>query len=322
MNESSLDEKKRRRLERNRESARECRKRKKDKILTLKQQLALLEADNLQLRLKLQIGPEAAKLRGEKIGEITRKLEKMIHEGNSEVEIMTTITELQEKYSDYGRDRRSAIAFHIQQLRRSLQPTQTTKTILWLLDCAPNFFDTDGTLKPRPEGELADVWYDLVECLSPSLDQSSALVNLALSPIANDGGVPLTTTEDCSDESDRMLNRLDELALTKNETLDQEMNEIQSILSASQIARFILWIHQNPACMQMLEALWPHLTRSLDSTMDSRSCSCSSATATNISSSSSLSIASSSSSSSSSTTNPTNLVSSATSDDISISSTT
>lgn len=51
-----MDEKRRRRLERNRESARECRKRKKDKLMQLKQSIARLETDNMQLRLKLQIG--------------------------------------------------------------------------------------------------------------------------------------------------------------------------------------------------------------------------------------------------------------------------
>jgi hypothetical protein len=38
------------------------------------------------------------------------------------------------------------------------------------------------------------------------------------------------------------------------------MDNIQSVLSPRQIAKFILWIDKNPAVMQMLEALWPHVT--------------------------------------------------------------
>jgi hypothetical protein len=56
-----------------------------------------------------------------------------------------------------------------------------------------------------------------------------------------------------------MLDRLVEIICNKNNSLDSEMANIQSILSARQIAKFILWIDQNPACMQLLEALWPHL---------------------------------------------------------------
>jgi hypothetical protein len=54
------------------------------------------------------------------------------------------------------------------------------------------------------------------------------------------------------------------LLTEKNESLDQEMGELQHILSASQIAKFLLWINRNPAVMQMLECLWPHVTEDDD----------------------------------------------------------
>jgi hypothetical protein len=31
------------------------------------------------------------------------------------------------------------------------------------------------------------------------------------------------------------------------------------VISTSQVARFILWIEKNPATMQMLEMIWPHI---------------------------------------------------------------
>jgi hypothetical protein len=52
--------------------------------------------------------------------------------------------------------------------------------------------------------------------------------------------------------------RLEELVSDRNESLDQEMSEVQRILNPLQIAKFVLWIDENPVCMQMLEALWPH----------------------------------------------------------------
>ncbi|RYG62254.1 hypothetical protein EON64_18055, partial [archaeon] len=114
-----LAEKKKRRLERNRASARQCRKRKKEKKLLLRQQLAHLEADNLQLRLKLQVGEDNKEGSGDDQSVfITNKLNEMIKEGATESEIQRAIQELKERFSDYGRDRRSAIDFHIAQLKR------------------------------------------------------------------------------------------------------------------------------------------------------------------------------------------------------------
>lgn len=148
-------EKKRKRLERNRESARECRKRKKEKKNLLRQQLAHLEADNLQLRLKLQVGHDNASSSSssssaitgsndiDKSAYITAKLDNLIKNNASDIEIQKTIGELQEKFSDYGRDRRSAIDFHVNQLKRCLQPTQTTRAILYLMSLAPQYHDSD-----------------------------------------------------------------------------------------------------------------------------------------------------------------------------------
>ena len=42
----------------------------------------------------------------------------------------------------------------------------------------------------------------------------------------------------------------------KNKSLDAEMTELQSVLSPVQAAKFILWVSNNPACMQMLNKLW------------------------------------------------------------------
>lgn len=43
------------------------------------------------------------------------------------------------------------------------------------------------------------------------------------------------------------------------------MEEVSKILTATQVAKFILWIDQNPACIEMLETLWPHIQQNLNS---------------------------------------------------------
>jgi hypothetical protein len=176
-----LAEKKKRRLERNRASARECRKRKKEKKLLLRQQLAQLEAENLQLRLKLQVGNESDHHDAQS-AIITTKLNEMINEGASETDIEKKIQELKERFSDYGRDRRSAIDFHITQLRRCLQPTQTTRAILWLMSLAPKFYEiTTGAQSSNPtpieDAELMALWHSLLEEIKPDRDQRKLMIS-------------------------------------------------------------------------------------------------------------------------------------------------
>lgn len=268
LRQQELAEKKKRRLERNRASARQCRKRKKEKKLQLRQQLAHLEADNLQLRLKLQVGHETQN--DDQSNIITSKLNEMITEGGSEVEIEKKIQELKERFSDYGRDRRSAIDFHISQLRRCLQPTQTTRAILFLMSLAAKFADlTLGRMKPDPGNELMILWNDLLEFLKPDQAQRQVMIDFS-TPTQSDED-PLVEIQRNTDNCNRMLERIVEIICNKNNSLDIEMANIQSILSPRQIAKFILWIDKNPACMQMLEALWPHIASTPKSSLETSS---------------------------------------------------
>ena len=56
-----IDEKKLRRMEKNRESARSCRLRKKEHLEKLRAEMECLDKENVQLRLKLKIGQESVR---------------------------------------------------------------------------------------------------------------------------------------------------------------------------------------------------------------------------------------------------------------------
>jgi len=278
-------DKKKRRLERNRESARECRARKKANLLNLHQQLAKLETDNMHLRLQLKATPGSGDAEGSAEMEHSSglSLEEMINQGASEKEIQAAIKQLQERHSDYGRDRRSAFSFHLSQLRRCLLPTQTTRIMLFLMKCAVQYLSPEGKIKytapasasassssPSSAGpssssvtaaansdaqsaEIVELLASLLAVIKPTREQRKQLVSLT----SIYSGAPQTGV----DFSDEIIQRLSILVKDKNELLDSEMSNLQQILSPSQIAKFILWIDRNPAAMQMLEALWPHYSR-------------------------------------------------------------
>eukprot|EP00934_Nitzschia_sp_Nitz4_P003988 Nitzschia sp. Nitz4//scaffold26_size159584//31197//32557//NITZ4_002475-RA/size159584-processed-gene-0.183-mRNA-1//1//CDS//3329545034//3978//frame0 len=129
-----LSEKKLRRLEKNRLSARECRRRKREATENMQHQINLLESENLRLRIQLQVGEEAEESNQQEQQKLTEGLDRLLKSGASESEIYHKIEEYKEKFADYGRDRRSAIEFHLRNIERLLMPTQTTSVVLTSLN--------------------------------------------------------------------------------------------------------------------------------------------------------------------------------------------
>ncbi len=125
-----LSEKKLRRLEKNRLSARECRRRKREATENIQHQINALEAGNLQLRLQLQIGQEAESCIATEQSKVTEDIRNLLKSGASEADVFATLEEFKEKYADYGKSRRSSIEFHIRQIERLLMPTQTTSVVM------------------------------------------------------------------------------------------------------------------------------------------------------------------------------------------------
>ncbi len=59
----------------------------------------------------------------------------------------------------------------------------------------------------------------------------------------------------------KLLTDLRESVTSKNESLDTDMEELQRILTPKQTLRFILWVDNNPACMNMLNKLWANMQK-------------------------------------------------------------
>mmetsp|Transcript_39812 Transcript_39812/g.96092 ORF Transcript_39812/g.96092 Transcript_39812/m.96092 type:complete len:424 (-) Transcript_39812:1290-2561(-) len=167
-----LSEKKLRRLEKNRLSARECRRRKREATENLQRQINVLEGENLRLRLQLQIGEEAEASNQQEQKKMMESLDSLLKSGASESEIYASIEEYKEKFADYGRDRRSAIEFHLRNVERLLMPTQTTNVLVKTLQMSNHVHEmsfnasddattvnvpvaggAEGTGNPAPRGQ-------------------------------------------------------------------------------------------------------------------------------------------------------------------------
>lgn len=54
----------------------------------------------------------------------------------------------------------------------------------------------------------------------------------------------------------KLVRDLQQCSLHKNKSMDEDMAGLQQILTAKQAAKFLLWVDQNAACMNMLNKLW------------------------------------------------------------------
>eukprot|EP00557_Chaetoceros_sp_GSL56_P004451 CAMPEP_0176500148 /NCGR_PEP_ID=MMETSP0200_2-20121128/13358_1 /TAXON_ID=947934 /ORGANISM="Chaetoceros sp., Strain GSL56" /LENGTH=528 /DNA_ID=CAMNT_0017898719 /DNA_START=91 /DNA_END=1677 /DNA_ORIENTATION=- len=129
-NGKNLTEKKIRRLEKNRLSARNCRRKKKEYTQNLQREIMMLEGENLRLRLQLQIGQEAEQSTIKEQEKVTEGIDELLKSGAPDSEIYNSIEMFQARFADYGRDRRSAIEFHLRNVERLLMPTTTTSVAM------------------------------------------------------------------------------------------------------------------------------------------------------------------------------------------------
>ena len=128
------------RLEKNRQSARDCRRRKKERVKELEARVKRLERQNRELRVQLKIGRESAEADEAEKWRITNQIRELVKKNESDATIAQTIDMFKDRYADYGQERRSTIRYHIDQLEELLQPTIVTKMGLWSLHQEDDFY--------------------------------------------------------------------------------------------------------------------------------------------------------------------------------------
>ncbi|POM73286.1 Hypothetical protein PHPALM_9881 [Phytophthora palmivora] len=226
-------------LERNRESARECRRRKREHILGVEERCRQLERENMELRGQLKAGKEAIRQEEKEKNRVCEELEKMIQRGASEKELAEKIDNFKEQYSDYGHGRRSALSYHLHQIERLLLPTQVTKMCIWALRQDDSFWQDEEDETSLPVILAKEL--GLTEDQKKKIQQQRGSISLICENLKSALG---------------LLAELKTEVTNKNSTLDMEMDKLQNILTPTQRAKFIVWVTNNQACMHLLNKLW------------------------------------------------------------------
>jgi hypothetical protein len=237
------DDPRARRLEKNREIARNCRKRKREKMEALQDEVQKLREWNRQLELKLKQIPENSekeKVRKREIDEIAGLV---ANETSSEQEIRKRLHQYKEVYSDFGRDRKQAITFHLEQLKSLLLPNQVSKMTIWSLQQDDDFYDEQRNKTTFGGG----IWNLLCEELRLTEDQKRTLLSMRSEIRSQRKNVG---------ECLRILKELEHRINENIASMGKQMSRIMSGTTPSQQARFLLWIENNQSAVQVLNNIW------------------------------------------------------------------
>ena len=238
-----------------------------------------------------KVGEEAEQTNHQKQIDSTEALDELLKSGKaSESEIYAKIEEYKEKFADYGRDRRSAMEFHLRNIERLLMPTQTTNLIMNTLkdpsggndnsnsngNSNSNSNNNSGVTAPPPPSAPAAVTKPSSSSTamtapgkgtksSESPKTSKELFTLLVKKlqVTPAQAAALKDSRFVAQEMDETLKETFNVLMDLRGRLDRcgqdlesEFNCIRQILTPSQSAKFLVWVAQNKACMHMLNELW------------------------------------------------------------------
>lgn len=235
-------EKRQRRLEKNREIARNCRKRKNEKYKRLEAEVIKLRQYNQQLEKQLNKGRDGLDR------EVARKAEldgmkSLLNKKCTEAEMRGPLTSYKEMYSDFGRERNAAIAFHMSQLKNLLIPNTVSKMTLWSLQQDDEFYDEKVNHKKFGGG----IWNMLTSELKLTDEQKKMLLGMRHGIRSQRKNVA---------ECLRILKELETRVGANFESMSKQMDMVMGTITPTQQSKFLLWIEKNKACTYMLNNMW------------------------------------------------------------------
>ena len=192
----------------------------------------------------------------------------------SESEIYEQIEFFKEKFADYGRDRRSAIEFHLKNVKRLLMPTSTTSVAIRAL--SGGLFGGETQQQHQQQSPVSSSESEMVTLQKPPSDPITAIATIPpLEPkalfhylvqyleVTPEQAMELKDSRQVAKELDsvlaevmNVLQQLRQLLTQCNEDLEHEFSNVRSILTPTQAAKFLVWVANNSACMHMLNELW------------------------------------------------------------------
>lgn len=274
--------------------ARNFRKRKKERLSELEDQVASLQNQNAQLQKQikfLQNPDTASSLASEKkllnkneenrlsqLQELRRILHDMkkfpkpsesdsasckqrrkAREEQWNCRMRSILAQHTAQFADFGNSRKADVRFHIDQLKRLLLPSMVTKMCVWTLDKEDDFYTGESSVESTSP-ETTD---------TPTPRSSSAPYLGLWDMLCKQMDLSELQQKTILAKRDRVKEQREDIPalVALIEQLDARvfasynrrkllLEDIMNVMRPDQLTRFIIWIEDNEACMHMLSYLW------------------------------------------------------------------
>ncbi|KAK8823072.1 hypothetical protein WA538_002223, partial [Blastocystis sp. DL] len=254
------EEKKKLRLERNREIARNCRKRQREKMEQMEEEVKRLREEHEELVFLLRKGVDGDNRENERRRQLKRMRE--MKDTASEAELKQMMEEYIVSWQDYGQERHRTVKYHLDRLKALLLPTNLTKALTsWSgekedsLSTVDSFRDYITDLQDLPSNEEfphrivkeQGIWSLICREMEFTPEQQKSIL----------GAKALIQTQRRNlQETLSMLNQLQTKIDDNMKTMKEMVDRYMNILKPSQQIAFLTWIEENQACMFMLNSIW------------------------------------------------------------------
>ena len=243
------EERRAQRLERNRESARQSRKRKK-------QYLDLLEARVVELMQQISAArashcAEADRTLSAQRAMLLSTIEPVAHKAHRSAEeeaaLEDAAAQLVDRFGPDAPERRTVREFHFDQLARLILPPHT-KFLLWLIHQPADFFaDGSGSSEsgeaPDPQQQAAStLWTLLCGEIGLTSEQSGKLRD-ALCRIISSPDLPRETWR--LGMADSYLQKLRRALTQRAAAAQANLEALRSVLTPGQLIRYMAWMDRN-----------------------------------------------------------------------------
>lgn len=247
--------------EKNREAVRKCRQRKRERTEELKTRCDELSRENVRLRMRLELGNEQAKEEKAAKGKLLIKEMERLLEGlenklaDKEKSFQKDALDMVyqqffERHMELGPDKLSSLSFVVKRLHGLLDPDALTKAYLYILTLDGKYFNED---EPLPVSEH-NWWIEFCQELELSEEQKRQIKLRRL------------TGHRAKAELFYVAQRAESMSksILERKHLAQSFLQLMRIFTTAQIAKFIVWVSNDPCGNELLDMLWSELMESID----------------------------------------------------------
>jgi len=259
----AYEERLRKRKERNRIAARDCRRRQKRERDQILQQIGALEEENNRLRVEMQLRKgdgESSEERARTV--LFEELQMLLENGGSDHEIRKAFEKFDFESPVSKTNTRIKVTHYYQSLQRLMMPKQSSLALMTLLTTgwtkkqqqqkipATNQDSDDGkTRHKRTDCGILDLYNYIADYIEISPEQEALL---------RDTDICMQDVHDYHVEKNELMEELRDAFTEVHRGLNEAHEAVERTLSPNQWAKFVTWVSRNELTLQIFKQLWAH----------------------------------------------------------------